>query len=482
MFTAPPRKLPFPLDNALVVESDGISGDVPCELPVFPEDSDEKVTVFFRLSLNEFVALASAIDVGRDIAYGEQSDKLWLLWSMAYMCASFCGEMALCLDDDNPAVIQAIADAINRSTLIQQAIIQQITNYGSGVPGQPLTEPQAQIDTLPMNVKIGEICDLDALWGACLYLTQSANRAIEDFFQQIETLTNPIERGQLAATAVPAVGNYIALVPALVDQIASELSEGYTAAYTETLEQQIACAIFCVARGGCELSIDQIIDVFAAELGELDISDFAVVMTLLTTGVLVGNQIVYAGFLLYFAAMKFGQQFGGVLGLRPLTDLMGLGADYLSSDNWETLCECPTFWEHTIDFTLSTGGFEAFVNESVPRAQWVDGLGWARGGTGDAAQQANIQIQRLGMAAFNIQTMEITCTEAPTLGYQFRMNDVSGGAYSSGIVGSGLTTHTITLDNSGSGMWLNAADNDGENMTGYITTLHMTGSGDNPFL
>lgn len=297
------------------------------------------------------------------------------LFARALLGSSFgecmdCEGVALCIVESG-TVQQAIADAISQSLLIQQAIIQQVTNYGSGLPGQPLTEPQAQIDTLPTNVKIGEVCDNDALWGAVLYLTQSANRAIEDFFQQIETLTNPVERGQLAATAVPAVGNYIALVPALVDQIAAELSEGYTAAYTETLEQQIACQMFCIAQLNCSLSIEQIIDIFAADLGELDISDFAVVMTLLTTGVLVGNQIVYAGFLLYFAALKFGQQFGDVLGLRPLTDLMGLGADYLASDNWATLCDCPDV--ETFDFTVSD---HSFVQVTDNYAVYVAGEGW----------------------------------------------------------------------------------------------------------
>lgn len=303
------------------------------------------------------------------------------LFARALLDSSFgecmdCEGVALCIVESE-TVQAAIAGAISQSLLIQQAIIQQVTNYGSGLPGQQLTEQQAQIDTLPTNVRTGDVCDNNALWGACLYLTQSANRAIEDFFQQIETLTNPIERGQLAATAVPAVGDWIVLVPGFVEQVAEELSEGYTAAYTEALEQQIACQMFCAARLNCELSIEQIVDIFAADLGDLDIADFGVVLTFLTTGVLVGEQIVYAGFLLYFTALKFGQQFGAVLGIRPLTDLMGLGADYLASDNWETLCDCPIECD-SYNFVTSSyfPTWRIRLNGSEPLGEYSAGVGY----------------------------------------------------------------------------------------------------------
>ena len=156
-----------------------------------------------------------------------------------------CEGVALCIVESE-TVQAAIADAISNSTLIQNAIIQQITNYGSGVPGQPLTNQQAQIDILPTNIKPGEECDLNAAWGASLYLVQSANRAITDLFEQLEVLTNPAERAEIAAGSIPAIGNYISSAAGFIDQVAEELAEGYGGAYTETVEQEIACAIFCL--------------------------------------------------------------------------------------------------------------------------------------------------------------------------------------------------------------------------------------------
>ena len=46
-------------------------------------DSDEIVDVGLRLSLNEYVALATCVDIGRDIAYGDNSEYLWWLWTRA---------------------------------------------------------------------------------------------------------------------------------------------------------------------------------------------------------------------------------------------------------------------------------------------------------------------------------------------------------------------------------------------------------------
>ena len=46
-------------------------------------DTDEQVDITLRLSLNEYVALATCVDVGRDIAYGDNSNYLWWLWCRA---------------------------------------------------------------------------------------------------------------------------------------------------------------------------------------------------------------------------------------------------------------------------------------------------------------------------------------------------------------------------------------------------------------
>jgi len=371
MFDADPRPLPFPLGEPASVESPSYGGDFLCQVPEFPEDSDEKITVLFRLSLNDFVKIATAVDVGSDIAYGEDGITLWELWSLAYMCASFCEEMSICLTDENSAVVEALSNLIQNNLTIQNAISSAIQQQGGAVPGQPLTPTQAETDTLPENVRdeFGD-CNFDALWGACLYLVQSGNRAITDFFEQIEAVSNTLETASIVSQTIPAAGAYVSAATEFADQLQENIAEGYAGAYTETYETELACALFCVAQANCELTPDMLMTVMAERLGYIEgTENFGTVMARIGEGVFIGSQIADSAFYIYFTALRFGQQFGSVLGFRPLTDLMGLGADFLASDNWVLLCECAALEAQNVGIIGSCGeGIKSFVTfeQGVP--------------------------------------------------------------------------------------------------------------------
>jgi hypothetical protein len=377
MFTALARKLVFPLYNQLANEIVTDNTDPFCDVPEFPEDSDEKITVLFRLSLNEFVALSSAIDVGSDVAFGDDAVKIWKLWVTAYMCAQFCDEVALCFENEQSALMIAVAAALQNNPLLLAAISGSISNLGSGVPGQPLTTTQAGSNFLPENVKVDDVCDNNALWGACLYLVQSGNRAITDFFEDIEAASNTLETSAIVAEAVPAAGGFASAAAQFADQLQENLTEGYAAAYTEDYEEQLACAIFCAAQIGCSLDMNTLVEIMNQRLpSPADATNFGLVMARIGTGTFSGAEIADAAFYIYFTALKFGQQFGTVVGIRPLTDLMSLGADQLASDNWSVLCDCPEFWCVSLDSSNGLDTVFAAISGSFgPQAQW-SGTGW----------------------------------------------------------------------------------------------------------
>jgi len=81
IFNSTPRGLPWRL-RGVVSPVQTTPGDAPDDQTLqWPTtDPDEVVSMEVRLSLNECVALATAVDVGRDIAYNTQSQELWLLW------------------------------------------------------------------------------------------------------------------------------------------------------------------------------------------------------------------------------------------------------------------------------------------------------------------------------------------------------------------------------------------------------------------
>lgn len=372
------RKLIFPLYNQLSNQQEVPEGDPFCPAPVFPEDPDEKITVLFRFSLNDFVEIASAIDVGRDIVFGEDAVRIWHLWTYAYMCAQFCDEVAQCLTDENPALIAALAAALANNPTLRAAIGAATAENGGATPGMALTSQQVHQDISPDNVRDEEgNCILDAAWGADLYAVQSGNRAITDFFEILESQSNTLERAQIALDAIPAAGGTVASAPAFADQIAEEIAEGYAAAYTEAFENGLACDIFCVMKINCTLSVDDLVGILQTRLGTIEFNDFQAIMQFVIAGSFSGDQIAEVAFLLYFTALKFGQQFGGVLGIRPLTNILGLGADQLASDNWESLCTCPYSWERIYDFTIDEQGWTPLP--ATISAIYHPGLGWGRG-------------------------------------------------------------------------------------------------------
>lgn len=289
------------------------------------------------------LAYADPPQVNRDIAAMFAEMVATAVWDEN--CMDICERLAECLTDENPAVVEALANLIATNPLMAQAVSAAIANAGGFTPGVELTPEQAQSDMTPANIHDGGTCNLNAAWGASLYLTQSANRFITDFFEETETLTNTLERMQKLVGLIPAIGNTIENVASFADELYDDLKESYAGAYNETLEEQYACAIFCIIQQDCSLTVDDLIEIFAARLGEISPTVFASVITFIGTGTFTGTPVVDAMFYLYFTAMKFGQQFGFSTGIRPLTQLMGLGADQLASDNWETLCDCDP--EHT---------------------------------------------------------------------------------------------------------------------------------------
>jgi len=376
MFTEPGRELEYPLKNQLVIETETPDGYAPCGLPVFPEDSDEKITVLFNLSLNEFVALASAIDVGSDIAFGEDGLKVWLLWQGSVMCASFCEQMATCISEGDEDVINALAEALRSNPALIAAVSDSVAAGSTWLPGQTTTTAQRSADNLPPNVKDGDECIKNALWGACLGLVQEVNRYITDFFEQIEAASDTLETAAILAEAIPAVGTAAAAAAQLADQIQETLADQYFAAYGLDYENGLACELFCLALEDCALTIDQIINVFEVRVGSITFEDFAAFAVYAAGGDFSGDQVADIAFYMFFEAFKFGQSFAGLIGLKSLAVLMSLGADQLDSDNWESLCgDCaPVFDDY--DFTIDEQGFAPLLTDY---AVYHAGEGWGRG-------------------------------------------------------------------------------------------------------
>jgi len=369
--------------------------DPDCETgPVLFPDNETPVEIVFRASLAEFTRMLSALEKGAQLSYPDQWHNVWWSFVKNWECkVDICEQVAECITDGNEALIQALAEAIANNPVLREAIADATEENGGGTPGVPLSDSSAAADRLPDNVRDEEgDCVENALWGACLYLVQSANRAITDFFELTEAASNTLETSGIVASAIPAAGQYASAAVEFADQIAENLQEGYAGAYTEGYEEQLACAFFCSARENCELSIDTIIDILNERLpSPEDVSNFGLVMARIGTGTYTGPEIADAAMYIYFTALRFGQKFADQLGIRPLTDLMSLGADQLASDNWTVLCDCPESWEYTATLTeLEFWDNYAFADGGI----WSAGNGWG----------SNPAVTFRGMAIFGIAT------------------------------------------------------------------------------
>lgn len=340
MLTAPRRKLVYPLYNQLAGSVETPEGVPVAEVPVFPEDSDEVVTVLFRLSLNQFVALASAIDVGSDIAYGADALQVWWIWVYSYMATTICQEMAQCFIDQNAALMTALAEALRTNQELIQAVGAASSSAGNTMRGSPLSTSSRAENLAGTAITDGSgNCLPNKAWGAALNLVIVGDRYITDIFQQIEAASNAIERAEIAAGNIPAFGQAISSVAGFADQLQEEVAEAYLAAYGIDYEVGLACEIFCLMTEDCTISVDDLILIMENRMGTITFEDFNAFVTFLATGTFAGDQYCDFMFYLLFMAMKFGQKFVDLIDLFDLSIIIGIGAENRESDVWEELCE-----------------------------------------------------------------------------------------------------------------------------------------------
>lgn len=227
------RPLEFPLYNSASESGDTPEGE---EIPVFVwevEDPDERVLINLEVSLNEYVGLATAIDVGRDIAYNEDSFKIWWLWIRAYKMVEWCAHIIDCIQND--------ADT-------QAALAGWLASSGNGVPGENMP---ASKQTEDMGGIWNDGCNPDITWAQSVAMVTRANTAIVDLLESLSEATTVSQIAGVLAS-LPLIENLglttlTNLAQLLIGLPLSAYNDDYTTAWAEALE----CEIFCAAKEDC---------------------------------------------------------------------------------------------------------------------------------------------------------------------------------------------------------------------------------------
>lgn len=342
---AQPRRLEYPLYNDASETSITEEGDEVSLFSWITDDPDERVDITLKLSLNEYVSLATAIDVGRDIAYNGDSHKIWWIWLRAYQTMEFCERVLTCMET-NPGI---------------QALLQSMIASGSGAKGIPLTAAQK---ALALQNNAGD-CDLDTLWGSCLFTVQILNRLNEDFFEQIEALTSNQETVAYLVGAIPILETLpIDEFIELADKVREFVRETYQAGYDVDYEHELACGLFCAARANnCTLDMNVVTTYFFAKATEVEGFEDAfqtaktIVSAMASWSEVLGEQIVdtmmaaNVGFL-SFLNSAFGMTFG---------EFQLQARSGIPDDDWQAFCDdCPfgACYTQAADFAeLVSGGW-----------------------------------------------------------------------------------------------------------------------------
>lgn len=272
---------------------------------------------------------------------GDKSDRLERarLWIKAYEATDWMQ----CMNCEQ--LIECITPLFDAQT----AEIQRLINYSKygdlNQPGVPLPD---EVTAADQAAGTNPTCNLDITWAQCLQLVQYANQLIVDALEKIEVATNDIELLHVI-TEITGIDEASAdAVVGYINLLQEGLSENYVAQYTETYEQEAACAIFCLAQLDCEISLDDIYSVFYDRVvahfgspGEAIQTLADLLLRYLSAQEITGTTICDVLMVVVWGGGVLANLFLGDVGTKSLKALLTLAVNDASSD-WMTLCDdCP---------------------------------------------------------------------------------------------------------------------------------------------
>jgi len=364
--TGDTRPLHFPLNR---------NDDIESETPNIPEidlislldwqtsDPTERVDIVLKLSLDEYVALATCIDVGRDIAYGNNSIYLWWLWCRSLQTVSICNSIIDCINDQDSGV----ADAI--TALIAGGSYESSREYGQSQNNSDLSSA------------LNPTCDLDILYGQARQLVDYLDELNTDFFEIYEVASNTYEFiAEVVGDITFIDETSIDAALAWVEFINNSIAENYAAQVTVAYKEEVACEIFCKAQDNdCAITPKILFDIFKDRLSASVTIESVIWDTLdfLAGGSWSGSQI--ADFM-FFSQIALRSQLGKYFGKIAYQDIQTRLSIYSNDPDpdWVTVCDtciheiCFDMTDFT-DLDIIVGIEDPNFGDPLPSAVGVDG-------------------------------------------------------------------------------------------------------------
>lgn len=317
--------LPYNLRWLETLQSEQTGGDECASPPVVFNPPEVLQTVIFQWDLPTFTRLLSSVVKGAQLSYPDD----WIQVTWEFLKGVDC-PMPIC---------DMILECLIESPEINAYLNSVIDTRTGGQRGKPLTSSQMS-QSLQNNA--GD-CDLDTLWGSCLYTVQILNRLNEDFFEQIEALTNNQEMLAYIVGAIPVLETLpIDEFIELADRVREFVAETYAAGYDVDYEQELACGLFCAARAnGCSLDMTVLTTFFFDRAQSVSGFEdaFQTALTIISAMAsweeVLGEEIVDTMMAANVGFMSFlNSAFGMDFGTFSLQAKAGI-----PDDDWQALCE-----------------------------------------------------------------------------------------------------------------------------------------------
>lgn len=250
-------------------------------------------------------------------------------------CAVDCSDVWACLGISGtpPASIEAWLELQLETN---SDVINTVVNPPLGTVASPVASD---------NIITG--CDQDNTFAFALQLVQFINACITDAFEILEAITNVTEFARQVLANAPA----LTIAADFVDYMEETLCDNYLAQYTQSVENDLACAVYCMImqRDSCTVAWEDLYAYFLYRFGAgVENIDLADLLEFIGGGTWSGTQFVDAAFALFTGVMFYGNEWWGI----TLEGVQRFWNSWVNDENgdWETLCSsCGWLLEQLLD-------------------------------------------------------------------------------------------------------------------------------------
>lgn len=217
----------------------------------------------------------------------------------------FCEKVAECIANN-----EGVQDAL--SAWLQENGVPVSTNGGNTNVGDGNTY-------LSDTNLLGASCDSSDLAGQCVSIIEYLNILAQDWIEGMIALALPAEIAGYTAQSIPVINAQGVDFGDIVDWIADEVLTQYVGAYDEALRNEAACLLLEKCCNDCILTLDDILDAFAPQIG-VNIDPVVAWSALLTdiATLTVPDEIVYGVWQIICSTWKIGSSFIGISGINAM--------------------------------------------------------------------------------------------------------------------------------------------------------------------